>query len=89
MKIIELQAVDFTSPQELDAYIWESLGLPNTGNESLDALYDYLTELEDETTVVVAQAIADEENMGEYGERVLHVFEEAAAENPVLSVEFV
>lgn len=89
MKKIVLKIEDFTSTSELHTYLQDALGLPDYYGDNLDALYDCLTELEDEMEIVVPQAVAEDDALGEYGERLLQVFEEAGAENDALKVVIV
>ena len=55
--------------------------------ETLDEVYDFLTDIDEPMTIVLPQEVADDEHLGEYGERLLTVFDEAAAENSNLKVE--
>ncbi|HIU64548.1 MAG TPA: barstar family protein [Candidatus Avacidaminococcus intestinavium] len=89
MKDIFLNIEDLTSPEQVQAYLREALALPDDNAESLDDIYDYLTDLSDPTRITLPQEVAYEEHMGEYGERLLTVFEEAAIENSNLEVEII
>mgnify|MGYP003597238893 FL=1 len=40
-------------------------------------------------TIILPQEVANDEHLGEYGERLLTVFDEAAAENSNLTVEVI
>lgn len=88
MKKIILEIADFTLPEQLHLYLQDALSLP-ADCETLDEIYDFLTEIEEPMNVVLPQEIADDEHLGEYGERLLTVFDEAAAENPNLTIEVV
>ncbi|NLY84260.1 MAG: barstar family protein [Acholeplasmataceae bacterium] len=89
MKKIVLDIAEFTTPEQLHLYLQEALSLPKDSGWSLDEIYDFLTEIDEDTTVILPQAVADEEHLGEYGERLLVVFDEAAAENSRLLVEVI
>ena len=54
----------------------------------LDALYDCLGEIMEETVIVVPKIIQNKEYLGEYGQTMLRVFRDAAEENPALTVQF-
>ena len=88
MKKIILEIADFTLPEQLHLYLQDALSLP-ADCENLDEIYDFLTEIEEPMNVVLPQEVADDEHLGEYGERLLTVFDEAAAENPNLTIEVV
>ncbi|NCD08464.1 MAG: barnase inhibitor [Negativicutes bacterium] len=89
MKKIILEIADFTLPEQLHLYLQDALSLPQDCGQSLDEIYDFLTDIEEPMTIVLPQAVADEEHLGEYGERLLLVFDEAAAENSNLVVEVI
>lgn len=89
MKKIILEIADFTTPEQLHVYLQDALSLPNDGGQNLDEIYDHLTEIDEQMTIVLPQAVADEQHLGEYGERLLLVFDEAAAENSNLTVEVI
>ena len=89
MKKIILEIADFTIPEQLHVYLQDALSLPNDSGQNLDEIYDYLTEIDEQMTIVLPQAVADEQHLGEYGERLLLVFDEAAAENSNLTVEVI
>ena len=48
-----------------------------------------MKDIEEPMTIVLQQEVADDEHLGEYGERLLTVFDEAAAENSNLTVEVI
>lgn len=89
MKKIILEIADFTIPEQLHVYLQDALSLPNDSGQNLDEIYDYLTEIDEPMTIVLPQVVADEQHLGEYGERLLLVFDEAAAENSNLTVEVI
>lgn len=89
MKSFVLSLRDCASQESLHSYLQDALSLPDESAESLDDIYDYLTDIDEPLKVTLPQEVADEDNLGEYGERLLTVFEEAAAENPNLEVEII
>lgn len=89
MKKIILEIADFTIPEQVHLYLQDALSLPDDAGQSLDDIYDYLTEVDEPMTIVLPQVVADEQHLGEYGERLLLVFDEAAAENSNLTVEVI
>ena len=88
MKKIILEIAEFTLPEQLHLYLQDALSLP-ADCETLDEVYDFLTDIDEKMTIVLPQEVADDEHLGEYGERLLTVFDEAAAENPNLKVEVI
>ena len=67
-------------------HLVERLGLPTWYGRNLDALYDVLTEISEETQIVLNDPAAVAEQMGKYGEALLATMQEAAEENPKLIV---
>lgn len=67
-------------------HLAERLELPIYYGRNLDALYDVLTEIGEETEIVLNDPAAVVELMGKYGEALLATMQEAAEENPRLIV---
>ena len=67
-------------------HLAERLELPTYYGRNLDALYDVLTEIGEETELVLTDPAAVAEQMGKYGEALLATLQEAAEENPRLIV---
>ena len=68
------------------SHLAERLELPTWYGRNLDALYDMLTEIGEETEIVLTDPAAVAEQMGKYGEALLATMQEAAEENPRLIV---
>ena len=68
------------------SHLAERLELPTYYGRNLDALYDVLTEIGEETEIVLTDPAAVVEQMGKYGESLLATMQEAAEENPKLIV---
>jgi len=83
---ITLNEKKLTGRKKAHAYLKKKLDFPDYYGENLDALYDCLGEIMEETTIVVPGGIGDKDHLGEYGQRMLQVFRDAAEENPVLKV---
>ena len=88
MKRIVLDAGKMTDPGALHAHLAQLLELPEYYGANLDALYDCLTELGEETEIVVPLQAADAQHLGSYGRQLLGVFKEAAEVNSCLRLEF-
>ena len=63
------------------------LCLPPWYGRNLDALYDCLTDVQEETVVVLRDRAALEEHLGGYGRRFMRLLEEVSRENPHLRLE--
>lgn len=59
-----------------------ALRLPAWYGRNLDALYDCLTDVQEETVVILRDRAALEEHLGGYGRRFLKLLEEVSWENP-------
>lgn len=67
-------------------HLAQRLDLPAYYGRNLDALYDVLTELGEQTQIVLADPAAVVANLGKYGEALLSTMQEAAEENPNLTI---
>ena len=67
-------------------HLAERLQLPSYYGRNLDALYDVLAELGEETTIILRDPALVAEQLGKYGEALLNAMQEAAEENPKLSI---
>ena len=67
-------------------HLAERLELPTYYGRNLDALYDMLTEIGEETEIILTDPAVVAEQMGKYGEALLATLQEAAEENPRLIV---
>ena len=53
---------------------------------SRDALHDVLTELSEETELVVTDFLEMKETLGTYGDILIRVLQDSAEENPLLQI---
>ena len=84
---IVLDVKRFKGRSRAHAYLKEALRLPDYYGRNLDALYDCLGEIGEETVIVVPKEIQNKEYLGEYGKTMLQVFRDAAEENEALTVK--
>ena len=63
------------------------LCLPSWYGRNLDALYDYLTDVQEETVVVLRDRGVLEEHLGGYGRRLLRLLEDVSQENPHIRLD--
>lgn len=87
MRKIHIPGDQFTTEEELHEFLQEHFNFPHYYGKNLDALYDALSEITEKTQVIVSSSIADEANLGEYGENFLTVLEEAAQDNEELKIK--
>lgn len=83
-----LDAGMVTDRESLHRYLKEQLELPEYYGNNLDALYDVLTEMGEETLIIVVNGRCFPEVLGNYGKSLIQVFREAEDENPHLAIEY-
>lgn len=80
MKVFLLDGKDMTSLDAAYDVISRELSFPDYFGRNLDALYDCLTELSSEATVVFVNTAILEENLPEKADAVLDCFRDASME---------
>ena len=60
----------------------EELHLPEWYGRNLDALYDCLTDVREETRITLRNRDALEEHLGSYGHRLMRLLEDVTLDNP-------
>ena len=85
--IIELRCSLMTDRKTVHEYLQHQLRLPAYYGKNLDALYDILTERGEETVLRVLESDRLESLLGSYGALLLSTLQEAAEDNPALTVE--
>lgn len=78
MEIIILNGARMTDREAAHAYLMERLGLPEYYGCNLDALADCLSEFGGDKEIVLVNSEEMKENLGFYGDMLIHVFEELA-----------
>lgn len=86
MRVIHLELDKMKTRASVHRYLQKTLSLPEHYGKNLDALYDCLSELSEDTELGVPAGIADAEKLGVYGVRLLKVLHDAAAANPCLHI---
>lgn len=81
MKICILDGEAVTDKDRLHDVLSESLQLPDWYGRNLDALYDCLTDMQEETQIHLLQISALEVNLGRYAKALLKVLRDAAEDN--------
>ena len=74
--------------ESLHAHLYKRLKLPDYYGNNLDALFDCLTDLGEETELIVRNTAVLRQRMGSYGTKFLSVLAAATGANPRLHVTF-
>ena len=80
MSIYLLDGKDMTGKEAAYAVIAKELDFPDYFGKNLDALYDCLTEMNSENAILFVNTAILEENLGDYAEKILSCFRDAADE---------
>ena len=86
MPTVILNAQRINSREMFHNTIAEQLDFPSWYGKNLDALYDCLTDLREDTLLYILHPEAMEARLGDYGENILATLQEAQEENRHLSV---
>ena len=78
MQLITLDGARMKSVRETHLYLAAALRFPVYYGRNLDALHDCLTEFCGDMIVILRHSDAMEQNLGDYAERLLTVFTDAA-----------
>lgn len=85
MKTVVLDGAELPDRAALHRRLTEALDLPVWYGQNLDALRDCLSEVRQETEVVLTGAAALDAHLGEYAQRLRRVLTDSAAENAFVS----
>ncbi|MEA4912980.1 MAG: barstar family protein [Christensenella sp.] len=85
-KRLALNARRMTTREQAHAHIKERLRLPDWYGNNLDALNDCLGEIGEPTQIILRFAPLLEQNLGEYGLKLIRVLENASTENENIRV---
>ncbi len=84
--MIVIDCSQFSNKEAAHAYIAKMLGFPEYYGGNLDALYDCLNELKSNTSIGIRNSALAGKYLGEYGTKLLQVFDAASCANPNLSL---
>ncbi len=84
MRKVFIQVQKLNAKESAHRYLQKRLKLPEYYGHNLDALYDVLTSIGEETTLYLMQEIVEK---GSYAEKVVETMREAARENARLAVK--
>lgn len=88
MKICILDGEQIKEKEQLHDVLVASLGLPDWYGRNLDALYDCLTDIREETEIRLIRLPAMEAHLGRYARALQKVIHDASEENSVVHVLF-
>ena len=87
-KRLTLNARKMDTREHAHAHLKERLRLPEWYGGNLDALNDCLGEIGEPTRIILRFSPALEQNLGEYGVKMIRVLENASTENENIRVVF-
>ncbi len=82
MTEVRLDGAMIRDSSQLHRWLAGELGFPSWYGANLDALYDCLTDIREETRLVILHSERLEEELGAYRERFFQVLRRAEKENP-------
>ncbi len=85
MKIVELDGSKMDSIQNTHIHLKESMMLPEYYGENLDAMYDVMSDIRENTFVFVLNSQQMRTSLGDYGARMERVWEDLEQHNKHLS----
>ncbi|MBQ1447905.1 MAG: barstar family protein [Erysipelotrichaceae bacterium] len=80
MKLVILNGYLMSDKEKTHQYLYEQLELPDYYGRNLDALYDCLSEMSADTYIILINGDLMLENLKDYGQSLIEVFEDSAAE---------
>lgn len=89
MQEVIIKGKEFETIREVHEYLAEELNFPGYYGKNLSALYDVLTEICDDTKVIMDLTDMEDEQMAELLEHMLEVMTDAADANHCFEVESV
>lgn len=88
MNPILLKLTEIKSKEELHTLLAEKLNLPEHYGKNLDALHDCLTDIHEETEIIIRDLDALKDALGKYANSFERVLNDSSNENENLSVRF-
>ena len=89
MKTITIDCTPIETPAVLHQLLAEQLHFPDYYGHNLDALYDCLTELEENIQLTLVNYQALEYRLGDFSGKLLYVFHYAMQDNPDLKISLI
>lgn len=88
MKQVELFLADAKDRSELHTLLQEAFAFPDYYGRNLDALWDLLMEIHEETEIDIYDESTLRDQMGAYADKLLITFLQAADENSNIRIRF-
>ena len=88
MREIELDANRILSKPDMGEYMSEIFSFPEYFGKNLDALYDLLSEVDEDTDIILTRQTVRQICASRYAYKVLLTLSDAAEENPHLRILF-
>ena len=85
MRYIVLNGKEYAARKDFYQDIREKMEFPDYFGNNLDALHDCLSEVREETVILLRNRAVFEENLGSYVQKIERVLKESAKENDRLS----
>ena len=88
MKQIYIDVQNLDAPKQLHELLSRELSFPDWYRPNLDALHDCLTEVFDNTQLILRNWCFLEENLGAYAAAIRRAMTHAEKENPCIEIYF-
>lgn len=87
MQEVYINGRDFETAEEVHEFLKDELDCPDYYGKTLSALYDVLTDLSEDTRIVLNLSEVDDDGMIGFLEHMAEVMTDAADENEYLEIE--
>lgn len=77
---INLNGKFMTDKEQTHRYLKQEFNFPAYYGNNLDALWDCLTDIMEETTIILKNEQSLKDNLGQYGEQIISIFQELEEE---------
>ena len=77
---INLNGKFMTDKEQTHRYLKQEFNFPSYYGNNLDALWDCLTDIMEETTIILKNEQSLKDNLGQYGEQIISIFQELEKE---------
>ncbi|QVK17623.1 barstar family protein [Mycoplasmatota bacterium] len=86
--IIELDGNELTTKNKFHDYLKHNISLPDYYGNNLDALWDILCSYSEKLHIIIYNKKQLIKNLGDYGNSIIELFEDAVNENNNISFEY-
>ena len=85
-KTVFLQAEELTDAAAAQQYLEQAFSFPSWYGRNLDALHDCLTDISENTEIVIEGAMQMDREKGSYLDQIIRVMDDSADENSCLRI---